>query len=79
MGRAVPVAAQARTQAPPTIDASGWSAHLKLGFTQDGKGRSVLTERAHAGPLRKLFIRIWSVLRPALTGSNAVAPRLWAT
>ena len=28
---------------------------------------------------KQLFIRVWSVLRPALTGSAAVAPRLWAT
>ena len=28
---------------------------------------------------KELFVRIWSVLRPALTGSAAVLPRLWAT
>ena len=26
-----------------------------------------------------LFVRVWSVLRPALTGSAAVLPRLWTT
>ncbi len=34
---------------PPTVP--GWQAHLKLGFTQSGE-RTVLTERAHTGPLR---------------------------
>ena len=28
---------------------------------------------------KELFVRVWSVLRPALTGSAAVVPRLWAT
>ena len=28
---------------------------------------------------KELFVRIWSVLRPALTGTAAVVPRLWAT
>jgi urease accessory protein len=28
---------------------------------------------------KELFIRVWSVLRPALTGSAVVLPRLWAT
>ena len=28
---------------------------------------------------KELFIQVWSVLRPALTGSAAIAPRLWAT
>lgn len=28
---------------------------------------------------KQLFIRVWRVLRPALTGSAAIAPRLWAT
>lgn len=37
---------------PPSLTlASGWQAHLKLGFTQSGE-RTVLTERAHSGPLR---------------------------
>ena len=30
---------------------AGWHAQLKLGFTQSG-ARTVLTERAHSGPLR---------------------------
>ena len=45
-------------KAPPTSaalpslpQASGWQAHLKLGFTQSGE-RTVLTERSHTGPLR---------------------------
>lgn len=28
---------------------------------------------------KELFVRVWRVLRPALTGSAAVLPRLWAT
>ncbi len=32
--------------------ASGWQARLNLGFTHDGKGRTVLTDREHSGPLR---------------------------
>ena len=28
---------------------------------------------------KQLFVRVWSVLRPALTASAAVVPRLWAT
>ncbi len=28
---------------------------------------------------KELFIHVWSVLRPALTGSAAIVPRLWAT
>ena len=39
----------------PDVIAPGWSAHLKLGFTQGAAGqrsRSVLTERSHTGPLR---------------------------
>lgn len=28
---------------------------------------------------KELFVRVWQVLRPALTGSAAVLPRLWAT
>ena len=36
---------------PTAVPASGWHAHLKLGFTRSGK-RTVLTERTHSGPLR---------------------------
>lgn len=32
-----------------------------------------------AEPIRTLFTRMWLQLRPALTGSEAVAPRIWAT
>lgn len=39
-------------RSPEGAAAPGWSAHLKLGFTQDDRARSVLTERAHTGPLR---------------------------
>ena len=42
-------------RSPDGAVAPGWSAHLKLGFTQDADGhrsRSVLTERSHSGPLR---------------------------
>ena len=112
-------------RSPDGAVAPGWSAHLKLGFTQDADGhrsRSVagtllaagrdmpqaLLDEArasvadHTGAARialtrlpqllaarylgdsgeqakELFIRIWGVLRPALTGSTAIAPRLWAT
>ena len=54
-----------------------------------GSSRIALTRLPHALAARylgdsseeakELFIRVWSVLRPALTGSAAVAPRLWAT
>lgn len=40
----------AATAAPAV--ASGWQARLRLGFTHDGKGRTVLTDREHSGPLR---------------------------
>ena len=28
---------------------------------------------------KELFMRVWRVLRPALTGTEAIAQRLWAT
>lgn len=37
---------------PAGIGAPGWQARLKLGFVNDGNGRTVLTERTHVGPLR---------------------------
>ena len=40
----------AATAAPAA--AAGWLARLNLGFTHDGNGRTVLTEREHLGPLR---------------------------
>ena len=36
---------------PGLTPATGWQARLTLGFTQSGE-RTVLTERAHSGPLR---------------------------
>ena len=42
-------------RSPEGAVAPRWSAHLKLGFTQEvdaHRSRSVLTERSHSGPLR---------------------------
>ena len=54
-----------------------------------GAARIALTRLPHALAARylgdsseeakELFIRVWRVLRPALTGTEAISPRLWAT
>lgn len=85
MHRLAHAAAPGRS-APPAP--AGWHAHLKLGFTQSG-ARIALTRLPHALAARypgdsseeakALFVRVWSVLRPALTGSAAAIPRLLAT
>jgi urease accessory protein len=34
---------------------------------------------ASTEPVKEWFVRLWQVLRPALTGRNAVLPRIWST